>query len=145
MDAADAVGFAALQVRWGGWPPLIGYTVGQSGPASGEVTFTVSVRNRSDYVLEHVRVVLVDPRGATFVDADAGARHEAGQLVWDVGVLDRGVAGPMSAACRAAGPTHATARIAFRHRRPHDCGGDECLSPFVSETTSESAPVAPAP
>jgi methionine-rich copper-binding protein CopC len=144
-DAAGASGVGALQVRWGGWPPLVGYTLGQPGPASGEVTFSISVRNRSDYVLESVRVVLDDPPAATFVGADAGVRRETGRLVWDVALLDRGVAGPVSVIYRVGAPTTAHARIEFRHRRPHGCSGDECLSAFVSDTTSDSAPVAPAP
>ncbi|MDQ6674719.1 MAG: copper resistance protein CopC, partial [Chloroflexota bacterium] len=61
IDGGGALAETALQVRWGGWPPLVAFTVGQPGPGQGEVTFSLSLRNRSDYVLEHVRVVLDDP------------------------------------------------------------------------------------
>jgi len=51
VSAVDAAGYSAtvaLQVRWGGWPPLVAFTIGQPGPGAGEVTFSLSVRNRSD-------------------------------------------------------------------------------------------------
>ncbi len=145
VDAAGAAGFSAFQVRWGGWPPLVAYTDSQPGPRSGEVTFVLSVRNRSDYVLEGVRFILTDPAGATFASADAATQHRDGRLVWDIPALDRGAAGPVAVTYRVEGPTQAQARITFRHRRPRGCSGDECLSAFVSETTSSSAPVFPAP
>lgn len=143
VDSAGGTAAAAVLVRWGGWPPLVAFTAGQPGPARGEVSFSINVRNRSDYVLERVRVVLDDPDGATFVSAEPYAPHQAGELVWDLPVLDRGAAGPFVATYRATGPTASHARIEFRHRRPRGCVADDCLTAFVSETTSDSAPVSP--
>lgn len=132
---------AAVRVRWGGWPPLLAYTVGSPGPDAGEVTMTVSARNRSDYVLEKVRVVLSDP--GTLVAFQPLGSHVNGTLVWDIGTMDRGVAGPFRATYRVSGAVASHARIEFRHRKPSGCAGDECLPAFVSETTSDSTLVAP--
>src|SRR5260370_27476660 len=143
-DMCGAAATAALQVRWGGWPPLVAFDVGQSGPAPGEVTFWVTLRNRSDYVLEHVRVVLPDPQGATFVSADPAPTRQDQTINWVIPTIDRGVRGPLRVTYRATGAVTRHASIEFRHRRPHGCSGDDCLPAFVSETTSESPPVAPA-
>jgi methionine-rich copper-binding protein CopC len=147
VSAVDAWGdsaTAALQVRWGGWPPLVAYTTGQPGPGAGEITFTLGVRNRSDYVLERVRIVLEDPPGASFVAAQPSGLRRAGALLWDVSSVDRGVVGPFRATYRVAGAVASHARIEFRHRGPLGCGGEDCLPAFISETTSDSAPVFPA-
>jgi methionine-rich copper-binding protein CopC len=141
QDGVEAA--TALQVRWGGWPPLMAFTTGAPGPAPGEVTFTVSVRNRSDFLLEKVRVLLPDPEGAGFVAAEPAAQRTNGTLAWDIGSMDRGVVGPLRVSYRVTGPVAAHARIAFRHRRPARCEGDECLSAFVSETTSDSTVINP--
>jgi methionine-rich copper-binding protein CopC len=143
VDASGGTAAAAVLVRWGGWPPLVAFTVGDSGPQRGEVSFSISLRNRSDYVLERVRVVLDDPDGATFVRAEPSTVHQAGELAWDIPMLDRGPAGPLVAIYRVTGPTASHATIEFRHRRPRGCTADECLSAFVSETTSDSALVTP--
>ncbi|MCA1645229.1 MAG: copper resistance protein CopC [Chloroflexi bacterium] len=143
-DTCGAAATTALQVRWGGWPPLVAFDVGQPGPQPGEVTFALSLRNRSDYVLEHVRVVLADPSGGAFVAADAAPKRQDQALVWEIPTMDRGVFGPVRATYRVAGAVTSHASIEFRHRRPRGCSGDDCLTAFVSETTSESTPVAPA-
>jgi len=143
-DMCGAAATAALQVRWGGWPPLVAFDVGQSGPAPGEVTFWVTLRNRSDYVLEHVRVVLPDPQGATFVSADPAPTRQDQTISWVIPTIDRGVRGPLRVTYRVTGAVSSHAWIEFRHRRPHGCSGDDCLPAFVSETTSESTPVAAA-
>ena len=134
---------SAVRVHWGGWPPLAAWTTGTAGPQPGEVTFSISLRNRSDYLLEAVRVELPVPTGTSVVATDGDARLADGVLVWELPSLDRGAAGPLRVILRAphAVATHAT--IAFRHRRPHDCSGEECLTAFVSQTVSDSAPVAP--
>jgi methionine-rich copper-binding protein CopC len=147
VSAVDAWGdsaTAALQVRWGGWPPLVAYTTGQPGPGAGEITFTVGVRNRSDYVLERVRIVFEDPAGASFVAAQPSPQRVGPALVWELPSVDRGVVGPFRATYRVVGAVASHARIEFRHRRPGGCGGDDCLPAFISETTSDSAPVFPA-
>jgi methionine-rich copper-binding protein CopC len=147
VSAVDAWGdsaTAALQVRWGGWPPLVAYTVGQPGPGASEVTFTVGVRNRSDYVLERVRIYFDDPAGASFVAAQPSPLRFDGSLVWDVPSVDRGVVGPFRATYRVTGAVASHARIEFRHRRPSGCAGEDCLPAFISETSSDSAPVFPA-
>jgi hypothetical protein len=143
IDSRGASASAALQVRWGGWPPLVAFTTGQPGPRSGEVTFTLSLRNRSDYVLERVRITLGTPEDAALVGAEPNARREEGGLMWELAWMDRGVAGPFRATYRVTGATATHARIAFRHRRPRACSGDECLPAFISETTSDSTPVGP--
>jgi copper resistance protein C len=146
VDSSGSTAATAVQVRWGGWPPLVAYTVAQPGPTAGEVSFSLSVRNRSDYVLEHVHVVVDDPAGATFVAADPAPVRQAGTLAWDLPILDRGVAGPFRVTYQltGAGPVASHARIEFRHRRPRGCNPDNCLPAFISETTSDSTPVTPA-
>ena len=141
-DMCGAAATAALEVRWGGWPPLVAFDVGQPGSAPGEVTFSVTLRNRSDYVLERVRVVLPDPQGASFVSADPAPKRKDQTITWEVPTLDRGVRGPFRVTYRVAGAVSSHVWIEFRHRRPHSCSGDDCLPAFVSETTSESTPVA---
>jgi hypothetical protein len=144
MDVWGDSATAALQVRWGGWPPLMAFTVGIPGPRSGEATFSLSVRNRSDYVLEHVLVVLSDPDGSTFAAAEPAATRQDRAIVWEIPTIDRGVVGPFRATFRVTGPVSTHARIEFRHRRPSGCTGDDCLPAFISETTSDSTPVYPA-
>jgi methionine-rich copper-binding protein CopC len=143
-DMCGAATTAAVQVRWGGWPPLVAFDVGQSGPGPSEVTFWVSLRNRSDYLLERVHVVLTDPPGASFVAADPGAKRQEQSLIWDIPTMDRGVLGPFRVTYRVTGSATSHAWIEFRHRRAHGCSDDDCLPAFVSETTSESTPVSPA-
>jgi methionine-rich copper-binding protein CopC len=143
-DMCGAAATAALQVRWGGWPPLVAFDVGQSGPAPGEVTFWVTLRNRSDFVFERVRIVLPDPQGASFVSADPAPLRQDQTITWEIPTMDRGVRGPFRVTYRVAGSVSSHAWIEFRHRRPHGCSGDDCLPAFVSETTSESTPVAAA-
>jgi methionine-rich copper-binding protein CopC len=143
VDAAGNRATAALKVRWGGWPPVLAWTVGQPGPGIGQVTLILTLRNRSDYVLEGLHVAMSVAADASFVAADQGGRFADGVLSWDLGWLDRGVAGPLRATFRADAPISSHATIQFRHRRPHGCEDDDCLTAFVSETTSDSAPVAP--
>jgi hypothetical protein len=144
-DGGGGVAETAVQVRWGGWPPLVAFTVGQPGPAPGEATFSVSVRNRSDFLLERVRVALDDPGPGTtsFVAAEPNADRQPGAVAWEIPVLDRGVAGPFRATYRTTATVASHARIEFRHRRPRGCPADECPPAFVSETTSDSTPVSP--
>jgi methionine-rich copper-binding protein CopC len=143
-DTCGAAATAALRVRWGGWPPLVAYDVGHSGPGPGEVTFSINLRNRSDYFLERVRIVLADPNGANFVAADPVPKRQDRAIVWEVPTLDRGVLGPFRVTYRVRGTVASKAWIEFRHRRPHGCTGDDCQPAFVSDTISESTPVSPA-
>jgi methionine-rich copper-binding protein CopC len=143
-DMCGATATTALHVRWGGWPPLVAFDVGQPGPATGEATFWVTLRNRSDYVLERVRVVLPDPQGASFVSADPRPKRQDQTISWEVPTMDRGVRGPFRVTYKVTGVVSSHAWIEFRHRRPNGCSGDDCLPAFVSETTSESTPVAAA-
>jgi methionine-rich copper-binding protein CopC len=135
---------SAVQLKWGGWPPLTSFTIGQPGPRPGEVTFALNVRNRSDYVLEHVRVVLSDPPGATFVSAGPTAERQGGATVWIVPTLDRGLVGPFRATYRAPSPVVGHTWVEFRHRHSLGCTEDDCSPAFISESVSESEPVAPA-
>ncbi|MGI9149094.1 MAG: copper resistance protein CopC, partial [Chloroflexota bacterium] len=149
VSAIDSNGEAAvtpLQVRWGGWPPLVAFTIGQPGPSRGEVTFAVNVRNRSDYLLERVRLVLEDPdpNVASFVAAEPTPQRQQRAVVWEIPVLDRGVAGPFRATYRTTAAVATHARIEFRHRHQRGCAGDDCPPAFVSETTSDSTAVNPA-
>jgi methionine-rich copper-binding protein CopC len=154
IDASGGLATAALQVRWGGWPPVVAYTAGQAGPGPGEVTFSISLRNRSDFLLERVRVVMDDPisDATSFVAAGPGAGPGPGQrsvrlertVVWEIPMLDRGVVGPFRATYRVTGAVASHTRIEFRHRRPRGCTTDDCPPAFISETTSDSTPVSPA-
>jgi hypothetical protein len=144
-DGQGRLARAAVAMHWGGWPPLIAGNVAQPGPGPGEVTFALNLRNRSDYVLEHVDVVLQDPPDGTLVGADPGARHQDGSVIWDIPVMDRGVAGPFRAIYRVAGQVAGHAWIDFRHRRERGCQADTCLGAFISGTAADSSPVEPAP
>jgi methionine-rich copper-binding protein CopC len=134
---------AAVRVRWGGWPPLMAWTTGQPGPSPGEVGFHLVLRNRSDYVLEGLRVDLPVPDGAEFVSADHGGQESGRVVTWSIAWLDRGTVGPLEVIFHTTRPLAVHATFQFRHRRPHDCSGDECQSAFVSQTVSDSTPVAP--
>lgn len=142
-DSEGAMAATSLQVRWGGWPPLLAFTSGQPGPRSGEATFSLSLRNRSDYVLEKVRILMQEPDGATYVSAEPPPARANGMLTWELPIVDRGVVGPFRVTVKTAMRTATHARIEFRHRRPRNCG-DNCLPAFVSETTSDSTLTAPA-
>jgi methionine-rich copper-binding protein CopC len=143
FDAQGDRATAAVHVQWGGWPPLLGWTTGVPGPRPGNVTLEVMLQNRSDYVLEGVSVDMPVPDGASVVAADQGGHEVEHVLTWNLGWLDRGTAGPLRATFQTDRPLTTHATIHFRHRRPHDCSGDECLTAFVSETVSDSAPIAP--
>lgn len=143
-DTRGGKAAAALQLKWGGWPPLVSSTRGQPGPRTDEVTFALNLRNRSDYVLEHVRVVLTDPPGATFVNARPVAERQAGATVWTLGTLDRGMAGPFRATYRARSSVVGHTWVEFRHRHALGCTEDDCSPAFISESASESEPIAPA-
>ncbi len=112
--------------------------------ASSYETRWVTLRNRSDYVLERVRVVLRDPQGASFVSADPTPRYHDQTVTWDIPTMDRGVLGPFRVTYRVAGAVSSHVWVEFRHRHSHGCSDDDCLPAFVSEMTSESTPVAAA-
>ena len=146
VAAVDALGdraTAAVRVVWGGWPPLLAWTTGTAGPQPGDVRLEVMLQNRSDYVLEGVSVEMPVPDGASVVAADQGGHEVQHVLTWDLGWVDRGTAGPLRVTFKTDRPLATHATIHFRHRRPHDCSGDDCLTAFVSQTVSDSAPVAP--
>jgi hypothetical protein len=148
ITAADTDGHnatGAVQVHWGGWPPAVATNTGQPGPGPGEITFTLAVRNRSDYVLEHVQVVMKDPDAATLVVADPGAQRQEDTMVWQIPVMPRGTYGPYHATYRADTGTVSHAWLLFRHRHARGCaGGSTCVPAFISESTADSAGVAPA-
>jgi methionine-rich copper-binding protein CopC len=140
FDGSSRVATTSVQVQWGGWPPLVGSNVGKPGPDSGEVTFTINVRNRSDYVLEHVRVVVPDPERAQVVSADPAAQHEGARLEWVLPVVDRGLATPLHVTYRTDHAVVSHAWFEFRHREQRGCGGD-CLPAFISSSVADSVPV----
>jgi methionine-rich copper-binding protein CopC len=144
VDDAGRVASTALEVRWGGWPPVVATNVGAPGPLPGQLSITLSVRNLSDYTLEHVLVILQDPDGASPVSADSAARREGNTLVWELPVLDRGPAGPFHATYRAEHPAVSHAWIDYRHRQQRGCSEDRCLPAFLSNSVADSALVAPA-
>jgi len=147
ITAADGDGRTAtgsVMLLYGGWPPVVGTNVGQPGPGPGEVTFTLSIRNLSDYVLEHVTVTLADPDGSALVDADADAQRQANTLVWTIAEMDRGPAGPFRATYRASAPVVSHAWIEFRHRRQRGCTGNDCIPAFISTSVADSTPTLPA-
>lgn len=147
VSATDATGrnaMGAVEVRWGGWPPVVATSIGQPGPEPGEVTFTVHVRNGSDYQIEHVRVVVTDPEDGVLVGADPAPQRHGQTLEWLIPVMDRGLVGPFRATYRARGPLIGKTWLEFRHRHIGACTGEECLPAFISESVAESQPVAPA-
>jgi methionine-rich copper-binding protein CopC len=147
VSATDGLGrnaLGAVAVRWGGWPPVVATSVGQPGPGLGEVTFTVNVRNGSDYLVEHVRVVLKDPESGVLVGADPAPQRDAATLVWMIPVMDRGLVGPFRATYRTNAPAVGKAWLEFRHRHVGPCVDDDCLPAFISDSSADSPPVAPA-
>jgi methionine-rich copper-binding protein CopC len=145
LDTNGAEAMASIQVKWGGWPPVVPIDTGQPGPAPGEVTFTMSLRNRSDYVLEHVEAVMQDPEGATLVGTQpAGAERQDDTVTWQIPVMQRGVAGPYQATYRVNSAVVSHSWLHFRHRRPRGCVGVDCLPAFVSDSTANSERVGPA-
>jgi hypothetical protein len=143
FDGPRRVAETSVQVQWGGWPPLVGSDVGHPGPNPGEVTFTLQVRNRSDYVLEQVRLVLRDPDGSALVSADPGAQREGSTLVWQIPVLDRGPAHPVHVTYSVDHPVVSHAWFEFRHRRERGCMRGDCLPAFISNSVADSEPVTP--
>jgi methionine-rich copper-binding protein CopC len=140
--ATDATGARAalpLEVRWGGWPPLDAAVVARPGPSEGEVTFSVTVRNRSDYVLEAIRVAVPVPDGSTFASATAGGQLTDGEVTWAIPWIDRSTAGPFDLTLRSTGPVTVQAQVDYRHRRPRGCLGDGCLPAFISNAVSQPA------
>jgi len=143
IDAEGHLAVGSVAVRWGGWPPVVATDTGEPGPGEGEVSFTLTPHNLSDYVLEHVRVVLKDPEGGELVGADPGALRQGDTLEWQIPVMERGAFGPYHATYRATRPAISRAWIEFRHRRERGCIGGDCLPAFISHSTADSAPVAP--
>ena len=147
LTATDELGHrasTAVEVRWGGWPPAVPIDSGEPGPGLDQITFTVKVRNRSDYVLEHITLVVKDPIGAQFVGTDPGARREDREVVWDIPILARGVVGPFRATYTASMPVVSQAWMEFRHRPQRGCI-EHCQPAFISDSAAESMPVAPSP
>jgi hypothetical protein len=144
VDSQGRKATTSLQIHWGGWPPAVVADNGQAGPVPGEITFSVNVRNRSDYVLEHVQVVMKDPDGATLVGTDPNAERQDDTVVWQLPVMERGAAGPFRATYRASSAVISHSWLLYRHRRPRGCRGTECLPAFISESTGDSQPVGPA-
>ena len=142
VAAADESGARAvvpLEVRWGGWPPLETQVTAQPGPSEGEVTVGVTVRNRSDYVLEAIRVVVAVPDGAAFERAGNGATFADGSVTWTIPWLDRAAWDPLEMRLRADQAVEVQAWVEYRHRRPRGCIGDGCLPAFISNAVSEPA------
>jgi methionine-rich copper-binding protein CopC len=143
-DSAGRSASTAVQVRWGGWPPVVGTTVGQPGPEPGEVTLTVNVRNGSDYIVEHVRIVLKDPQGGLLVGADPVPQRGDGELTWTIPIMDRGELGPFRAIYRSKNAVVGKAWFEFRHRHTGSCTRDDCMPAFISDSSAESQLTAPA-
>jgi len=99
ITAADGDGAKAtgeVMVRWGGWPPLKVH-VDASG-ARDDMTFSVTLTNRSDYAVRVNAARLQLPPGTTFKSADNGGRLDAfGEASWDTFELPaRGSVGPLN-------------------------------------------------
>jgi methionine-rich copper-binding protein CopC len=144
IDAWGDAATAALEVRWGGWPPLVAQAVAQPGPEAGEVSFSLNLRNRSDYVLEAVKMVLDTPDDGTLVAAQPPPRQQDGSVAWEIPMIDRGVLGPFRATYRVPHLAAVHASVEFRHRRSRGCVGDDCLPAFLSESRVDTDPVEPA-
>ena len=117
-DNNGAAASALLRVHWGGWPPLRLSLVSRAGPRPGLVTVAIGGRNRSDYVLRDVRIILPLPAGSSLVSATSGGREDNGAVVWDtVSSLERGPLEPRSATLRidAATPPRLRAWAQYGH------------------------------
>jgi methionine-rich copper-binding protein CopC len=143
FDDSRRVAATTVQVQWGGWPPVVGRSVGVPGPEPDEVTFTLNLRNRSDYVLEHVRVVLPDPEASQVVATDADAQQQDAALIWEIPVMDRGLARPLHVTYRTDHAITARASVEFRHRKERGCYRGDCLPAFISTSVVDSEPTAP--
>ena len=143
-DSAGRTATTAVLVRWGGWPPVVGTIVAQPGPEPGEVTLTVNARNGSDYVVEHVRIVLKEPEGSSLVGADPAPQREPGELTWTIPIMDRGQFGPFRAIYRTPYAVVGHAWFEFRHRHSSSCTRDDCMPAFISDSSAESQLVMPA-
>ena len=146
ITATDAEGRTAtgsVVLKYGGWPPVVAIDTGQTGPLPGEVTFSVSVRNVSDYVLEHVAVTMADPDAAEFVAGDGPYERSGTEVVWLIPEMDRGQRGPFRATYRLHGPVVSHSWVEFRHRRERGCWASDCIPAFISVSVADSAPVAP--
>ena len=120
ITASDPKGDNAqgqVMVKWGGWPPLQLAVKAASGPSAGQVTFTVSGYNLSDFVLQTVRVRLPIPTGATFVSAGRGGSvFNGSEVAWDdSGPLPRGPLLPRTATFQVDGPVATHAWAYFYH------------------------------
>ena len=129
-------------VQYGGWPPLDLAIVGKSGPLPGQVTFTVSGRNLSDYILQTVRVRVPIPSGATFVSADQGGAMVDGEVGWDnSGPLRRGPLSPRSVTFKVDGPVATHAWAYFYHSGTGD--GEDVAPPFQSSAATPDVTATP--
>ena len=143
VDGEGQTAVGSVMLRYGGWPPVVGTNIGQPGPLPGEVTFTLTIRNLSDYVLEHVTVTMADPDGSDFAASDDGAQRQGNTLVWILPEMDRGTAGPFRATYRVSSAVASHAWMEFRHRRERGCTGNDCVPAFISDSVADSTPVAP--
>lgn len=142
-DADGRTATSSVLLKYGGWPPVVATDVGQAGPLANEVTFAVSVRNVSDYVLEHVSVTLADPDGAEFIGGDGQFERTGANIVWVLPDLDRGLRGPFRATYRVHAPVVSHSWVEFRHRKERGCAGSECIPAFISVSVADSAPIGP--
>src|SRR5919198_1957552 len=100
-DNQGAAAASLLRVHWGGWPPLRLTLTRMPGPVPGEVTVQVGGRNRSDYVLRDVRLILLLPAEARLVSANPPGREDNETVVWDpISNLERGPPEPRLAILR---------------------------------------------
>jgi uncharacterized repeat protein (TIGR01451 family) len=132
-----------VMVKWGGWPPLQLTVKAASGPSAGQVTYTVSGYNLSDYILQTVRVRLPIPTGATFVSATRGGTvFNGAEVAWDnAGPLPRGPLLPRSATFQVAAPAATHAWAYFYHVG----SGQANDSPPGFQSTSVTADVSVTP
>ena len=146
ITAVDGEGRRATSsvfLKGGGWPPVVATDVGQPGPLADEVTFSVSVRNVSDYVLEHVAVTLADPDRAEFVGGDGAFERRGTDVVWLVPELERGQRGPFRATYRVTGSVVSHSWVEFRRRKQRGCARSDCIPAFISVSVADSAPTGP--
>jgi methionine-rich copper-binding protein CopC len=99
ITAADGDGAKATQdvmVMWGGWPPVKVHVDASGAP--DDMTFSVTLTNRSDYSLQIKAARLKLPEGTSYKSADSGGRLNAfGEATWDTFDLPaHGSVGPLS-------------------------------------------------
>lgn len=95
-DGDGAKATSDVMVKWGGWPPVKVHVDASGAP--NDMTFSITLINRSHYNLQVNAARLKLPEGTAYKSADAGGRLNAfGEATWDTFELPaRGSVGPLN-------------------------------------------------